>query len=133
MKGLLSIILLTLSINTIQGETMQITIHSNTRPVTFALNHSAAAKALVGQLPLNVEVKNYSDNEKIFYPPHKLPTDGTPLADAVEGTLAYYAPWGNVVIFYKDFGKASGLYELGSVVSGREHIRDISGMVEIRE
>jgi hypothetical protein len=32
------------------------------------------------------------------------------LADARTGTLAYYAPWGDVVMFYKEFGTASGLY-----------------------
>ena len=132
MKGLLSIILLPLFISALQGETVQITIYSNTEPVTFMLNDSMAAKELIKQLPLKIEMKNYSNNEKIFYPPHKLSTDNTPLANAQNGTLAYYAPWGDVVLFYDDFGKASGLYELGFVVSGKEHIKNILGEVEIK-
>ncbi|WP_167332850.1 cyclophilin-like fold protein [Desulfogranum japonicum] len=47
------------------------------------------------------------------------------------GTLAYYAPWGDVVMFYKKFGSASGLYELGQAVSGSENIEKISGKIEI--
>jgi len=31
------------------------------------------------------------------------------------GTLAYYAPWGNLAFFYKDFGYSRGLIFLGTV------------------
>ena len=58
-------------------------------------------------------------------------TSGTPLADAGAGTLAYYEPWGDVVMFYDDFGAAGGLYELGRAVSGEELIESMSGTVEI--
>lgn len=113
------------------GKNMKISVHANNATTIFQLNDSQAAKAFYAQLPLNIEVENYSHNEKIFYPPKKLTTAGTPLADARTGTLAYYAPWGDVVIFYKDFGTASGLYELGHAVSGMEHIKDLSGMIKV--
>ena len=70
-------------------------------------------------------------SQMIFYPPTKLDVTDTPPADAREGTLAYYAPWGNVVMFYERFGRASGLYELGHVVSGGEHIQKMSGMIRV--
>ena len=53
------------------------------------------------------------------------------MADARKGTLAYYAPWENVVIFYEDFGKGSELYMLGEVISGKEYIENMSGTIEI--
>ncbi|WP_345993237.1 cyclophilin-like fold protein [Sulfurimonas sp. HSL-1716] len=112
---------------------MQISINSNGHTTVFQLNNSDAAKELYAQLPLHVEVENYSNNEKIFYPPKKLQTGNTPLANAKTGTLAYYAPWGNVVMFFGDFGTASGLYELGYVVSGQEHIKNMSGTIEIKK
>lgn len=62
------------------------------------------------------EVTSYGDNEKIFYPERKL--DVSCLNEAGPGgagTLAYYEPWGDVVIFYGDFQPAPGLYELGSL------------------
>jgi hypothetical protein len=34
------------------------------------------------------------------------------------GGIAYYAPWGNVAIFYKDFGYSKGLIGLGRIDSG---------------
>lgn len=112
---------------------MQISIQANENTIVFELNDSPAAKALYAQLPLTIEVEDYSNDEKIFYPPKKLDTANTPMADAELGTLAYYAPWGDVVMFYDSFGSASGLYELGHVVSGSEHISNMSGTIEITE
>lgn len=81
--------------------------------ILFALNDSNAAKSLYEQLPLSLEIEDYSNTEKIFYPPEKLDTTDAPMAEGPEGTLAYYAPWGNVAIYYGDCGGASGLYQLG--------------------
>ena len=109
----------------------QITVTSASGSTVFELNESPAAEVLYNQLPLTIEVEDYSTNEKIFYPPEDLDTSDTPLADAGDGTLAYYEPWGDVVMFYDDFGAAGGLYELGRAVSGEELIESMSGTVEI--
>jgi hypothetical protein len=34
------------------------------------------------------------------------------------GDIAYYAPWGNVAIYYKDFGYSKGLVLLGRLDGG---------------
>jgi hypothetical protein len=112
---------------------MRIIVKGNGRITVFQLNNSRAAKKLYAQLPLTVEVENYGDNEKIFYPPEELNTTDTPPADAQTGTLAYYAPWGNVVMFYDSFGAAAGLYELGRAVSGSEHIQEMSDTLTIHK
>jgi hypothetical protein len=107
-------------------------VSANGDTIVFELNASHAAKDLYRQLPLSIMVENYSNNEKIFHPPEKLSTDATPLVNhARPGTLAYYAPWGNVVMFYGSFGSAPGLYELGHVMSGKEHIHKLSGTMDI--
>jgi hypothetical protein len=116
-----------------QGGIMRISVHANGNITLYDLNDSQAAKALYEQLPLTVKVEPYSDNEMIFYPPKKLATDHTPMANDKAGTLAYYAPWGDVVMFYKDFGSAAGLYELGQAISGTEHIRNLSGTIKIEK
>ena len=36
------------------------------------------------------------------------------------GDITYYAPWGNLAIFYKDFGYSRGLVILGKIDSGLE-------------
>jgi len=112
---------------------MKISVKANDKTTVFELNNSPAAQDLYSQLPLSIKIEDYSDNEKIFYPPRKLNTANAPAADARVGTLAYYAPWGDVVMFYKDFGSASGLYELGHAISGSEYITEMSGTIQIEK
>ena len=94
--------------------------------IEYSLNDSQAAA-------LTIEVEDYSTNEKIFYPPEELDTGDAPEAAGGAGVLAYYEPWGDVVLFYDDFGTASGLYELGTVTSGSENITKLSGSVRIEQ
>lgn len=112
---------------------MRISIQANGKTTIYELNDGNAAKELYEQLPLTIDVEDYSNNEKIFYPPKKLDTTNTPMANAQFGTLAYYAPWGDVVMFYDKFGSAGGLYELGNVISGGEHIKNMSGTIQIKK
>lgn len=112
---------------------MKISVKANGKTTVFELNNSPAARDLYAQLPLSIKVENYSSNEKIFYPPKKLNTNDTPLADARGGTFAYYAPWGDVVMFYGSFGSAAGLYELGDAISGSEYIQGMSGTIQIEK
>lgn len=110
-----------------------IRVESNGNTIVFELNDSQAARELYEQLPLSIEVEDYSTNEKIFYPPQELDVSDAPLAEAGAGTLAYYAPWGDVVMFYEDFGGAGGLYELGEAVSGAEYISGLSGTLQVEK
>lgn len=113
---------------------MKIRVKANGNTTVFELNSSPAARNLYAQLPLSITVENYSDNEKIFYPPKKLNATDTPRADGGRaGTLAYYAPWGDVVLFYRGFSSASGLYELGHATSGSEHIPEMSSTIQIEK
>lgn len=110
---------------------MEIKVIANGRTTIYKLNTSRAAQELYNQLPMDISVEDYGGKEKIFYPPNKLSTADTPRANAKAGTLAYYAPWGDVVMFYEDFGSADGLFELGEAVSGREYIQKMSGKIQL--
>ncbi len=101
--------------------------------VVYELNDSQAARDLWEQLPLTVEAEDYSTNEKIFYPPEELDAGDAPLASGGAGVLAYYAPWGDIVMFYDSFGENGSLYELGRAVSGSEAVGEISGTVQIEQ
>ena len=111
----------------------RISVQFGESEVIYELNDSAAADALYKMLPITTEVEDYSTNEKIFYPPEELACMETPLAlsDTDGGTLAYYEPWGNVVMFYDGFNGNSSLYELGHAVSGAEQISSMSGTITI--
>ncbi len=109
----------------------RISVQFGENQVIYQLNDSPAADSLYEQLPLTAEVSDFSDNEKIFYPPSQLDTADSPLAQSGAGTLAYYAPWGDVVMFYGDYSENPSLYELGQVVSGEELVSSMSGTVTI--
>lgn len=110
---------------------MKISVKSTEYEIIYELNDSQAALDLYKQLPLTLEVKDFSTNEKTFYPPRELDISDAPMADADKGTLAYYSPWADVVMFYDHFGKGNSLYELGEVVSGREEIEKLSGQIKV--
>ncbi len=99
--------------------------------VIYELNDGTAADSLYEQLPLTIEVEDYSTNEKIFYPPQALDISDSPQAQAGAGTLAYYEPWGDVVFFYDDYNENPSLFELGQAVSGGELIGSMSGTVTL--
>jgi len=110
---------------------MQISVQTSVGTVVFELNTSRAAKELYEQLPLTIAVEDHGRIEKVFKPPARLNTSDTPPANARIGTFAYFEPWNNVVMFYGNFGSYSGLYELGHVISGGEHIENLSGTIQI--
>lgn len=104
---------------------------TNNQTIEIELNNSPATNDLYNQLPLSIDLEDYSTNEKIFYPPNKLNTESTPKATPKIGTLAYYEPWGDVVIFYDDFRANNDLYKLGHVISGGDIVSELSGTVTI--
>lgn len=112
-------------------ETNQISVTCGDMQVVYELNDSPTAQGLLSQLPLTVEVEDFSTNEKVFYPPQELDTSDTPLAEGGAGTLAYYAPWGDVVLFYDSFSANGSLYELGEAVSGAEDISQMTGTITV--
>ena len=112
-------------------ESTQIAVTCGDVQVVYALNDSLAAQGLLSQLPLTVAVEDFSTNEKVFYPPQELDTTDTPLAEGGAGTLAYYAPWGDVVLFYDSFSTNGSLFALGEAVSGAENIGQMSGTITV--
>lgn len=119
-------------IHPISGSEMHIIVKANGNEIVFKLNDSRAADTLLAQLPLTTAVEDYSTNEKIFYPPNKLDTANTPIAkDIRPGTLCYYEPWGDVVMFFDNFHSAPGLFELGKAIQGAEFIKSLSGNISV--
>ena len=93
-----------------QSEQRQISVQFDGGSVVYALNNGTAADSLYAQLPLTIQVEDFSTNEKIFYPPQELDTSDSPLAQAGAGTLAYYEPWGDVVLFYGAYNENPSLF-----------------------
>ena len=95
---------------------MKIRFHFNEDVFTFVLEDTPPARELADMLPLKLKVSDFASAEKIAYLPGKLTVKGMPDGtDARAGDLAYYAPWGNLALFYKDAPYARGLVRLGHV------------------
>jgi len=82
---------------------------------------SKTTRDFISLLPLTLTLEDYARTEKVSGLPKRLSTEGAPSgSDPSVGDMAYYAPWGNLAIFYRDFGYSSGLIILGKIDSGIE-------------
>ncbi|MFB6698343.1 cyclophilin-like fold protein [Streptomyces rubiginosohelvolus] len=96
---------------------MDIRVTLDGQEVEATLNDSPAARDLASLLPLTLDLKDFHGTERIADPPRKLTTENAPEPQAPKtGDLSYYAPWGNLALFYKDGPSASSdLLVLGHV------------------
>ena len=113
-----------------EATSIRISVKSQQYEIVYELNDSTAAGELYAQLPLTTEVEPFSNNEMTFYP-EKLDVTDAPLSDGEPGSLSYYEPWGDVVMFYAPCSPNDSLYELGNAVSGAEHIENLSGTITV--
>ena len=100
---------------------MKIRLTFDGKTVESTLLDNATARDLLSLLPMTLTLEDYNATEKIGYPPRKLSTAGAPAGvDPSVGDIAYYTPWGNLALFYKDFGYSTGLIRVGRIGSGIE-------------
>ncbi|HEY0319481.1 MAG TPA: cyclophilin-like fold protein [Pyrinomonadaceae bacterium] len=102
-------------------EGMKIRLDVEGTQLTATLDDNATTRDFVSLLPLTLTLKDYGETEKISYLSRKLSAEGAPSgSDPSVGDITYYAPWGNLALFYKDFGYSDGLIRLGKIDSGVE-------------
>ena len=100
---------------------MKIRIEIEGRSVIATLNGSEAAHDFASLLPLTMTLEDYASTEKIANLPRKLSTRGAPPGSEPDvGDIAYYAPWGNLAVFYRAFDYSGGLVKLGTIDAGVE-------------
>jgi hypothetical protein len=101
--------------------TMKIRMDVEGTATTATLVDNATSRDFVSLLPLTLILKDYAATEKISDLPRRLSTKGAPLgSDPSIGDITYYSPWGNLAVFYRDFGYSNGLVKLGKMNSGVE-------------
>lgn len=111
---------------------MKLKITIGNTVATGVLYDNATGRDFAKRLPLTVTMEDYASTEKIFYPEPKLSTQGAPAGfDPSVGDLTVYAPWGNVALFYKDFGYSRGLVSFGKITSVMETFK-VSGSVTVK-
>ncbi|WP_311439566.1 cyclophilin-like fold protein [Mesobacillus foraminis] len=109
-----------------ESDTLQnkrIKLSFNNEEVVVNMLDNPTSRDFLSLLPLKLTIEDYAGTEKIFYPPDKLSTDEAPAGmDPSFGDFTYYAPWGDMAIFYKDFRYSTGLIKLGEIESGIERL-----------
>lgn len=97
-----------------QEDQMNIRVIIDGTELTATLDDSAAARDFASLLPLDLSLSDYASTEKIADLPRRLDTEGAPRSyQPSRGDITYYAPWGNLAIFYRDFRDSAGLVPLG--------------------
>ena len=111
---------------------MKIRIIASDRTLTAELEDSAAARDFAALLPLELTLSDYNRTEKIADLPRRLSIEGAPEEiDPEAGDIAYYSPWGNLAIFYRDFGNSRGLVRLGRTKGRVDSLAMIDGPVRL--
>lgn len=96
------------------------------KQIVVEMQNNSAASDFMEQLPLTLQFEDYNGTEKISYLSESLSTEDAPYScDPDVGTFAYYAPWGNICLFYEDFSHSNGLVPLGTVISGTELLTEL--------
>lgn len=91
-----------------RNSAMDIRVTLDGRPVKAILNDSPAARDFAKLLPLALDLTDFHGIERVADLPRKLDTAGAPEPTAATtGDIAYYAPWGNLALFYQDGPAAS--------------------------
>jgi hypothetical protein len=115
-----------------QADSMKIRLKVGDTVLKATLIDSKTTQDFISLLPLTLTLEDYAGTEKISDLPKRLSTEGAPSGtDPSVGDITYYAPWGNLAIFYKDFGYSSGLVILGKIDSGIEAF-NVPGSVKVK-
>lgn len=116
--------------NTMENARIKLTVNGN--EIFVNLDESQASRELLEMLPLTLTFEDFNNTEKIATLPDELSTEGLPSGYTPEvGDFSYYAPWGNISVFYKDFRYSNSLYKLGRVESGIEILENMNGDFEV--
>lgn len=96
---------------------IRITIDSTS--LTATIEDNVTSRDFIALLPLTLELEDFHRTEKISDLPRRLSTEGAPSGySPAMGDITYYAPWGNLAIFYRDSEHATGLVRFGKIDSG---------------
>ncbi|MDQ0791610.1 cyclophilin-like fold protein [Streptomyces sp. B1I3] len=100
---------------------MDIRVTIDGRPVDATLNDSPPARDFAELLPLTLELEDFHQAEKVVDLSSGLSTSGGPEGAAPRaGDVGYYAPWGQLVLYYRDVPYADGIIILGRLADDRD-------------
>lgn len=100
----------------------------NNEELTVSMIDNPTSRDFMKRLPITLTFEDYAATEKISRLEKSLSIEDAPSGtDPFVGDFAYYSPWGNLAIFYRNFGYSNGLVKLGYIETGVEKLAKISG------
>lgn len=100
--------------------------------INATLEDNATSRDFLALLPLALTLEDYHATEKIADLPSRLNTVHAPAGTTpAPGDITYYAPWGNLAIFYRPFPYSAGLVRLGRLEGDLAPLQR-SGPIDIR-
>ncbi|WKB36333.1 cyclophilin-like fold protein [Terrilactibacillus sp. S3-3] len=86
----------------------------NNQEIVMNMRDNPTTRDLLKRLPLTLKFEDYSGAEKIGHLSHSLTTSGAPSGrDPSVGDIAFYAPWGNIALYYHDVSYYDGIIPMG--------------------
>ncbi len=99
--------------------------------LTGHLFDNATARDLASQLPLTLSFRDLNRVEKTAPLPGKLSIDGMPVGDDPHvGDLGYWAPDGDLVLYYGEVGYWAGIMRIGEIDGDMQAVARQAGDVD---
>jgi hypothetical protein len=118
----------TVESESVEGAKIQLTIDNEVFTVTMYDNPTS--RDFLGRLPLTLTFEDYGGFEKMSILEEGLSTENAPAGSTPSARdFAYFAPWKDVTIFYKEWKYSPGLIQLGKIESGVDELAEkLEGM-----
>lgn len=119
------------TVNNVKDTRIKLTF--NNEEVIIKLYDNPTSRDFLTLLPLTTTLEDFAGAEKIGMLSKRLSTqDALAGSEPSVGDFAYYSPWGNITMYYKDAGYANGVIKLGKIESGVEKLGNINGDVTVK-
>lgn len=114
-------------------EHLRIRLLINGKTLFATLEDSPAGRDFRAMLPISLTLKDFNDTEKIANLPRRILAKGAPDGyRPLAGDLAFYVPWGNLCIFYRDFSWSAGLIRIGRITSDMQGLSAVPDGATVR-
>lgn len=101
---------------TARAQSMRMQVSFDDQSVTYRLFDNPTVRDLVSMLPVELEIRDFSTNEKIVHLPRRLDEGGfEAFDDETPGDLCYFLGWGNLALFHDDYVFRDDLIRLGHI------------------
>lgn len=104
---------------TARAQSLRMRCSFDNQTATYRLFDNPTVRDLISMLPLELEIRDFSTNEKIVHLPRRLDEGGfSAFHDETPGDLCYFLGWGNLALFHDDYTFRDDLIRLGHIEGG---------------